>query len=288
MTNEEIVILLQHGEGDRQQLLETLWMQNIRLIRRIVHKATGLKYEDPDFEDYEHQAFFGVLDAIHIYDPDRGKFFTYAAAYIRRSVLRYYDRADQGLRIPEDVRGKIRAYYREKDRQRETGRCISDDAIREALGMSQKDFQVALKAARMLELQRLDSYLNPDDKEAGTVLDMISSQENTDADAIIGAYGRELHETLMKAIGMLPDREREVILARHYQGFNTGHIAKILMCTSQNVSQLARSAYRRMRTGRYAAELATFLPEDMRGKIRRRIEQDKYAGLSDDERRLLL
>lgn len=288
MTNEEIVILLQHGEGDRQQLLETLWMQNIRLIRRIVHKATGLKYDDPDFEDYEHQAFFGVLDAIHKYNPDNGKFFTYAAIYIHRSVFRYYDRADQGLRIPEDVRRKIRAYYREKDHKRATGSRISDDTIREALGMSQKNFQITLKAARMLELQRLDSYLNPDDKEAGTVLDMISSQENTGADAIIGTYGRELHETLMKAIGMLPDREREVILARHYQGFNTRHIAKILMCTSQNVSQLARSAYRRLRTGKYGAELATFLPEDIRGKIRRRIEQDKYSGLSDEERRLLL
>ena len=118
MTNEEIVILLQHGEGDRQQLLETLWMQNIRLIRRIVHKATGLMYDDPDFEDYEHQAFFGVLDAIHKYNPDNGKFFTYAAIYIHRSVFRYYDRADQGLRIPEDVRRKIRAYYREKDHKR--------------------------------------------------------------------------------------------------------------------------------------------------------------------------
>ena len=83
MDNETIVLKLQAGQGNRKQLLEMLWIQNLGLIRKIIHGLTGLERnkdsDKQDFEDLEQQAFLGILQAIPVYDSEKGtKFFTIA------------------------------------------------------------------------------------------------------------------------------------------------------------------------------------------------------------------
>lgn len=66
--NESIVKQIQSGQGNRQELLERLWTDNLGLIRKIIHRLTGLQYGYPpdreDFEDLEQQAFIGIMDSV--------------------------------------------------------------------------------------------------------------------------------------------------------------------------------------------------------------------------------
>lgn len=75
--NESIVKQIQTGQGNRQELLERLWADNLGLIRKIIHRLTGLQYGYPpdreDFEDLEQQAFIGIMDSVQHYDSTRGK-----------------------------------------------------------------------------------------------------------------------------------------------------------------------------------------------------------------------
>lgn len=75
--NESIVKQIQTGQGNRQELLERLWTDNLGLIRKIIHKLTGLQYGYPpdreDFGDMEQQAFIGIMDSVQHYDSTRGK-----------------------------------------------------------------------------------------------------------------------------------------------------------------------------------------------------------------------
>lgn len=111
--------------------------------------------------------------------------------------------------------------------------------------------------------------------------------ENVSETALAGSYEKDLHDLLQSAIRELPPKERTVIHARHYQRMDTAWIARVLHCSPQYVSQLARSAYKRIRTGKYGQELLTFLPERSINRARKRI-QDDFQDLSDQEREQLL
>lgn len=286
--NETIVRQIQTRQGNRNELLEKLWNDNIRLIRKIIHEMTGLdrdKWSDrQDFEDLEQQAFIGLLDSVHRYDITKGiKFFSFAPHYIRLSIYRYYDQSGQTLRIPAYMRHNVRAYLQERERQK----TATDKSIQETLGMSDKSFQETVKTVQKMELIRLDNYLNDSDKESGTLLDMLASTENVSETALSGSYNRELHNLLRSALGELPEKERQAIIARHYARHNTGHIANEMNCSRQNVSRLIKSGYKRIRTGKYATELLTFLPERAISHAQKRI-QDDFKELSQQERDLLI
>lgn len=290
--NESIVKQIQSGQGNRQELLERLWTDNLGLIRKIIHRLTGLQYGYPpdreDFEDLEQQAFIGIMDSVQHYDSTRGeKFFTFAYHYIKLSVYRYYDFSGQTLRIPAYMRKRIRDFIGERDRLREKGLPATDEMIQERLGLTDRALRETLLAIRKLELQRLDSYLNESDSESGTVLDMIASTENTSETATESVHDRELHELLRSALQELPEPERNVLIARHYQRHSAKHIASEMNCTAQNVSRLTKSAYQRIRTGKYGKELSTFLPERTSHRAEKRI-QDEFKELSEKERDLLI
>lgn len=290
--NESIVKQIQTGQGNRQELLERLWTDNLGLIRKIIHRLTGLQYGYPpdreDFEDLEQQAFLGILESIRYYDSSQGiKFFSFAQHYIRKSVYRYYDKSSQALRIPAYMRKHIRDYMREKDRLREIGEPVTNEILQERLQLSDKTFETTIQAIQKLELQRLDSYLNESDKESGTILDIIAGNENTSETALASSYDTDLKVLLRSALQELPEMERQVLNARHFQRMNVRQIACLLNCTPQYVSHLAKSAYKKIRTGKYGQELLTFLPEHAMYQAEKRI-QDEFKELSEKERDLLI
>lgn len=290
--NESIVKQIQTGQGNRQELLERLWTDNLGLIRKIIHRLTGLQYGYPpdreDFEDLEQQAFLGILESIRYYDSSQGiKFFSFAQHYIRKSVYRYYDKSIQALRIPAYMRKHIRDYMREKDRLREIGEPVTNEILQERLQLSDKTFETTIQAIQKLELQRLDSYLNESDKESGTILDIIAGNENTSETALASSYDTDLKVLLRSALQELPEMERQVLNARHFQRMNVRQIACLLNCTPQYVSHLAKSAYKKIRTGKYGQELLTFLPEHAMYQAEKRI-QDEFKELSEKERDLLI
>lgn len=290
--NESIVRQIQEGQGNRNELLEKLWVDNLGLIQKIIHKLTGLdrdRYPDrQDFEDLEQQAFIGIMESINHYDSTKGTmFFSFAENYIRKSVYRYYDRSIQSVRIPAYMRRRIRQFMGEKQRLKESKGIVTDEMVQIELGWSDNAFKETLKAIQKLELQRLDSYLNENDENRGTILDILVSNENTSEAAMMGTYGKELHDLLGLALQDLSEAERNVLLARHYQGHNTGHIARSMNCTRQYVHTLTKSAYKRIRKGKYAMELLTFLPESATHRAEKRI-QDEFKDLNKQERDLLI
>ncbi|MCM1543102.1 MAG: sigma-70 family RNA polymerase sigma factor [Blautia sp.] len=291
--NESIVKQIQAGEGNREELLEKLWTDNLGLIRKIIHRLTGLQYGYPpdreDFEDLEQQAFIGIMESIHIFDSTRGnKFFTLASHQIRYSIYRYYDRNGQIMRIPAYMRYRIKRYLQEMERLQKKGLQATDEIIMANIGITDP---VALrqteKVIQRAKVASIDSYLNEGDKESGAILDMIAGNENVGESAMKSTYDTELHSVLRSAIQDLPETEKEILTAYWYQGFGMKHIAILLQCTRQNAYKCLRQAYQRIRTGKYGRELATFLPERASHQAEKRI-QDEFKELSEQERDLLI
>lgn len=293
--NESIVLQIQRGEGDRNELLEKLWIDNLQLIRIIIHRMTGLDRNNwsdrQDFEDLEQQAFFGILESVDSYDSSKGNaFMTYAEWKIKKSIMKYYDRSGQALRIPAFMRSRIRAYFQEKKRQQDNGEPATDESIQSALGLSNKSFETVKNAIWKMELKSMDSYLNESDKDSGTIQDMIAGGENTEETGTVSVYESELHETLMASIRTLPELQKKVIIARYYQCMSTERIAQAMNCSQANVTNHIRKAYKRIRIGKYGRELLSFLPERSLLSATRKIrdEIDEFEGLSEQERELLI
>jgi RNA polymerase sigma factor (sigma-70 family) len=240
-----------------------------------------------DFEDMEQQAFMGLMESVTKYDSSKGvKFLSFATVYIRKSIFKYYDSSGQRLRIPAYMRKRIKEYASEKEKMRENS-AGSDEIIQERLGWSDKAFQGTIWAIQKIEMMYLDSYVNENDNQSATLLDMIASGEDTSEKAIKGTYDIELHEILQSAMRCLTETERQAIEYKHYQGMNDVQISKILNCTHQNVSLLRKSAYKKIRTGKFGNELLTFLPVRSIRNGGRRIQED-FNDLSQQERNLLI
>ena len=113
---------------------------------------------------------------------------------------------------------------------------------------------------------------------------------------------RELHELMQKVLSILPDNERNVIMLCFYQGHSMSYIANEFQCSRQNISDILKRAYIRIRHSKYANELIDFLPEYSMRNVYEKYEtkytsdKEKYEKaserlakeLSENERNLLL
>ena len=292
--NEEIVQQIKRNQGDKTELIEKLWLENLGLIRKIIKELTGLDYyvfaDRQDFEDLEQQAFLGILEAISKFDSNTGnKFFSFAPYYIKKSIFKYYDVSSQAIRIPAYMRKRMKEYVEAKRQLGEQNKIVTEEMIQACLGWSKKAQKETVRAIEKLELLQLDKVFDENDKASDTLLELIASEEDIDALALECTYDKELREILYLAIQSLPQKEQQVILARHFQQRNNKNIAEILECTAQNVSKLAQMGYQRIRTGKYRNELLTFLPEGERKRAIKRIQCDlKNLHLQEEERSLLL
>ena len=292
MENEIIVKMLQDRQGDQQQLLEMLWKQNVSLVRKIIQESTGIERWNQDFEDLEQQAFLGILESISRYDFSQGnRFFTYATHYIVKSLRKYYDRYCQSLRIPPAMRAKIKSYMRAREELQASGQVTTDKALMESLGMSEQEFRNVSDSIQKVGLVSLDSRREENDKDSGTLLDMVSDPSQNTESASDSVYLQELHNTLTAALGTLSIRECEIIYARFYKGQTLEEIGDTLHCSKGNIDCHIQNAFRKLRRGKYGKELASFLPDQQERRAIRNINREserKTAGLSEQEKDLLL
>lgn len=206
------------------------------------------------------------------------------------------------MRIPAYMRAHIKRYAQECKKRNECQQPIDHEIIREKLGMSKLNYESMRKVIARHETASLDTYLNESDPESGTLQDIIASNENVSQSVIESVTDRELHELMQKVLSILPDNERNVIMLRFYQGHSMSHIANEFQCTRQNISDILKRAYIRIRHSKYSNELIDFLPEYSMRNVYEKYEtkytsdKEKYEKaserlakeLSENERNLLL
>ena len=140
-------------------------------------------------------------------------------------------------------------------------------------------------------LDKREFRLEENDKDSGTLLDMVSDPSQNTESASDSVYLQELHNTLTAALGTLSIRECEIIYARFYKGQTLEEIGDTLHCSKGNIDCHIQNAFRKLRRGKYGKELASFLPDQQERRAIRNINREserKTAGLSEQEKELLL
>ena len=230
-----------HGIEERNELTE----HYLSLVRLVAGRLAISLPPYVDRDDLLSSGFFGLLDAVERYDPERQiKFETYACVRIRGAMLDYLRAKDwmpvatrQRIHKFSDAIGKLTT---------ELGREPTEEELQDAMGMSEKEYRALQGQLSMATVVPLDDYLSTETPE----------QDTTNPSARLEA--EELRKTLAKAIDKLPEKERIVVALYYNDELTLKEIANILHLTEARISQLHTKAVFRLR-GSLARMKATLL-----------------------------
>lgn len=294
-SNEEMIKRLRDVEGtpEATAIMAELWKQNIRFVKYVVHKITGLSFTDIDFEDMTQQAYFGFRAAVYTYDPDKDiAFISYAGNHIEWELYRYYDQNGLTVRIPAYMRQRLKKCEKMKRQlEIEAGRSVPYEEVLKVLGLSPAAIARTLETLQKLDTVSLDRYIS-DDTDGATYLDMIASDEDVADNVLEQEWISELRKLIFSALQEIPEDAREIIIRHYFHGVSFWQMAKERNQTRQTIWNKQNAAFSTLRAGKHGHALAEFMPTATSfNRAKRLIKQDRSAlerlQLNDTERNLL-
>lgn len=228
---------LPDGERDRL-LLEHL--PQVQYIARRIHDRLPPQVL---LEDLVHAGILGLMDAVRKYDPSKNvQLKHYAEFRIRGAILdslRQIDWSPRALR--RQARRLEQAIAECKAR---FGRDPSETEIAEELGVPLESLHHLLGDLRGLDIGSLPS----DSTEPGGGDESVQSKMHaTEDDPFHRTLRAEMAGLLSKAIGELPDREREVLALYHFEELTMKEVGAVLGIGESRVSQIHTTALLRLR-----------------------------------------
>ncbi len=225
---------------------DELILAYVPLVKYVAGRISVGLPSNVDFDDLVSYGFFGLVDAVEKFDPDRGvKFETYAVARIKGAVI-------DGLRSVDWVPRSVRQKAKELEStvaalEGKLGRPATDQEISEALGISLEQYYELLSQVKGISLASLDEVWTGDPDEEGKLRfgQMIEDKWSEDPGATVEDV--EVKRVLAEAIDQLPERERLVIALYYYEGLTLKEIGEVLGVSESRISQIHTKAIVRFR-----------------------------------------
>jgi RNA polymerase sigma factor for flagellar operon FliA len=240
------------SEKSNHQTLDIhhLWIayqqnKSIEIRERLIHNYLGLVRlvagrlaiglpQHVDKDDLISNGFFGLLDAVERFDPNRGiKFETYAVARIRGAILDAIRAQDW---LPVSLRQKAKQYEQALAQlEHKLGRSAQDSEVAAALNITIDELNHLLHQLNAATIIPLEEYV----KSEPAAHQQLNPSHNVETE--------EIKLTLMKSIDKLPEKEKLVITLYYYEGLTLKEISLILKLSEARISQLHTKAVFRLR-----------------------------------------
>lgn len=237
---EEIELARRAREGD-EEARKRLILGNLKLVITIARNY--ITYGVP-FLDLIEEGNLGLIKAVSRFDPDRGfKFSTYAAWWIKQSIVRAISNYSRTIRIPIHIFNLMSKYIALEKSDDFNELTLEEKAKR--LNISNKRFRMLEKLIRDIRALDLSNSVDTFDQLARA----LKSEATSDPEHIL--MQQIEYEYLENLMSRLSERERLILRIRY--GFDDGEphtlaeTGKVVKISRERVRQLEMRALRKLR-----------------------------------------
>ncbi len=203
---EEKTLAARLARGD-QEARKDLIRSNLRLVVKIAKKYEHLGLP---LLDLIEEGNLGLIKGVERYDSTRGaKVSTYAAWWIKQSIMRALANKGKMIRIPVYMQEKVNTYKKKVAKLgQQLGRTPTSREITEKLKMTREEIDYLSEVAQIPS--SLDASI--DREGISTLSDLVQDPDLIPPDQAVDTA--DLHRDLLALIEELPDREKAILKIR--------------------------------------------------------------------------
>ena len=238
---QEVILAKRIERGDEVAKAEMI-QSNLRLVVSI---AKNYRNQGLPFLDLIQEGTLGLIRAVEKFDWRRGfKFSTYATWWIRQAVARALADKARTIRMPVHIVERLQKINRaERSLWTQLGREATLDEIADEASLTPQQVVEVRAAARASA--SLDAPIG--DAEDAVLGDFVAGDDPLPEETVDTHLRRQ---ALLRALGGLPDREREVVTLRYGIDGNEPRtleeIGRRLGLTRERVRQIELDSLRRL------------------------------------------
>ncbi len=224
------------------------------LVRRMAHHLVAKLPSSVQVDDIIQAGMMGLMDAASRYETSHGtQFETFATPRIRGAMLdelRANDWMPRGVRrVQKRIQGAMSAL------EQRFGRAATESEIARELGVTIEAYHEMLGEARGAQLFYYDEFSDDEGGESYAARTIASGPED---DPLARLADKRFRQSLMGAIGKLPEREKNLMGLYYERDLNFREIAAVFGVTESRICQLHSQAVARLRAmlGEWQGEVA--------------------------------
>lgn len=225
----------QTSDAERSMIRDELVEMHLPLVRHIARRYAD---RGEPMDDVVQAGSLGLISAVDRFDPSKGAAFTtYAVPTITGAIRRHFRDTTWALKVPrraQEMRGRIDQAH--DALAQELGRSPTVAEIAERAGVDAQDVLDSLEISHARSTQSLTAQ----SPEEVPLADRIG-----DIDAHLGQV--EDREATQALLAVLPEREREIVTLRFFDGLSQSQIAERVGVSQMHVSRLLHKSLQRLR-----------------------------------------
>ena len=231
-----------YAKSHSSEIREKLILEYAPLVKLVAGRLSMYLGYNVEYDDLVSYGIFGLIDAIDKFDSMKAvKFETYASLRIRGAILDQIRKMDWIPRTIRQKQKKIDAAMKEIESA--TGRAATDEEIAASLGITEEDYIEWQSQMKITGVVSLNEFM-----ESGSEVPADQSNQHRFESPEEVVEKAELKETLSKALELLTEKEKKVILLYYYEDLTLKEISNVLEVSESRISQLHTRALQKMKS----------------------------------------
>jgi RNA polymerase sigma-B factor len=235
---ERAALFVEYRRTEDRRLRDRLIEMNIGLAEAVSRRFGG---RGERHDDLLQVALVGLLKSVERFDPERGlAFSSFATPTIEGELKRHFRDKRWAVRVPRRLQELMLEVNQSVATL--TQRCGRSPTITEIAAetkLSSEDVLEALEAARAIVAAPIEN----EDRDTGAGI--VDRRGNVDR----GIEAVEQRMIVSQLLESLPDRERDIVVLRFYDGLTQSEIADRFGVSQMQISRILARTLDRLRAG---------------------------------------